>query len=133
MPPGKDKARPLARPLWRPVRGRMGSSARTYGWGSSCMSSVVIFIADRDEHESYKEQYRECSTGADKIHHHRAILTRRRVIVVAVEHDLVSQIADVVLRCFDHPQAHVFRRVFDAVVILRHVTVRRDQDERTLV
>jgi hypothetical protein len=71
------------------------------------------------------------ATGAGEaqhVHDHQAVAPGGRVVVEAVEQELVDRAPDALVRGLDQPQAQVARRVLDAVEVARQPARRRQHD-----
>ena len=79
--------------------------------------------ADRQERE--ERQHGQDSAQADQAEHGRAVFTRRRVVVVTEQQEVVDRRADALLGRFDQAEPEVARRELDAVEVFRDVSFRR--------
>ena len=67
------------------------------------------------------------------VHHYRAIFSGGRIVVVAIEQQLIDRRSDLVFRRFDQTETQVARRIFDAVEVTREFSLRRRNVDRARV
>src|SRR5712692_2854653 len=67
------------------------------------------------------------------VHDHQGVLAAGRVVVVAVQQDLVRRRADPAIGRFHQPQAQIARRIVDSVEIPRHPAHWRQQHDGAAV
>src|SRR5512142_3450032 len=105
----ENKVRPPARPAPKRAAEKVGSSA-TYRSGPSCFLVGTLIAAVHDEDESADDQHGGCSGQPHDIGDDRAVFTGLRVVVVAVQQQLVYHVADIAVRSIDQCQPYVFGR-----------------------
>src|SRR6202171_4679163 len=119
-----------------PARERAGDPAAS----SVRLARPARIVADRAGRAApplaaphQKEEPRKDQDGADpaqtnQVHHDGAVLPDFRIVVVAVQKDLVDRVADFPIGGFDEPETEVARRVLDPVEVAGEPAVR-SQDE----
>src|SRR5271167_1345883 len=118
-------------PVSRHVQERVGSSS-TYRSGPSCsLFPAVRFTAKHHDEEAAENQHGGGSRHAHDVGDHCAVSPGLGVVVIAVQHYLVYQRSDLVLRRLDQSEANVLRGKLNSVVVLSNLASRRhDHDGR---
>src|ERR1035441_2954848 len=79
---------------------------------------VASHVASQEDEQKYAADQRESPAGqAHQVHHHGAVLTGSRVIVVTEQQNLIHRAADLVLGGFHQTEADIGGRILHSVEV----------------
>src|ERR1700678_998086 len=127
----ENKARPPAMPMPMHAEERVVSSA-TYRSVLSCsLVALMRIAAEHHNQKSAEDQHGGRSGQTNHVGDYRAVTTRLRVVVIAIQHNLIDDSTDLVVRRLNQAQADILGRKLHAVVILSDLARRgHDHDGR---
>src|SRR2546426_2968322 len=88
------------------------------------------FQSEHDEQESAQNQNRRRSRQAQNVGDDGAVLSARRIIVVAVEQHLIDRIANLPLRRFDQAHPQILGWKIHTIEVARDATLRSQHHDR---
>src|ERR1022692_3894671 len=81
---------------------------------------VAAHVAAQEDEQKHAADQRESPSGqAHQVHHHGAVLTGSRVIVVTEQQNLIHRAADLVLGCFYQAETDIGGSILHSVKVAR--------------
>src|SRR5690242_15668375 len=94
-------------------------------------STGLILPPEHSNNQSSQQQDGERTADPHHAHHDRSIVSSFRIVVIAIQHQLVHHSSNLVLRSLNQSETQILRRIFDPVVVLRKTSLRGSDYDST--